>query len=149
MLVPSDGSRTILVVEDHELSASLIMEMLRAIPAQAVHLTDTARSGLSEFHRLGFPLLVTDIGLPDGSGLDLTRKAVAADPQARVVVYSADDSAVMREGAAAAGARAFVAKSDPAELVRVIALLLAESAQVENSPHVSPERPTDSAPCAS
>ncbi|MFC5498107.1 response regulator [Caenimonas terrae] len=139
---PSTASNAILVVEDHELSALLIMEMLRtAFPERSIHLADTMRLAIAEFTRLQASLLVTDIGLPDGSGLDLTRRVVAADPQVRVVVYSMNDTAVMREGAAAAGAAAFVAKADPAELIRVVGDLLL-AMQMENSPRGSPECPT-------
>ncbi|MDB5860444.1 MAG: two component transcriptional regulator, LuxR family [Ramlibacter sp.] len=118
-------NRAILVVEDHHLSASLIIELLRgAFPARAVHVAATATHGFSEFARLQPSLVVMDIGLPDASGLEVTRRIVAANPGTPVVVYSGNDGAVMRDAAAAVGARAFVSKSDPRELLRVVAQLL-------------------------
>jgi DNA-binding NarL/FixJ family response regulator len=119
------GNGAILVVEDCELSASMIVELLRgAFPARQLHLATTASQGVSEFVRLRPSLLVTDIGLPDASGLEVTRRIAAVNPAALVVVYSADDGGLTREAAAAAGARAFVSKSNPLELLRVVAQLL-------------------------
>lgn len=150
MPAPHPATAAILVVEDHELSAALIMELLRgAFPARPFHLAGTASLGLSEFVRLRPALLVMDIGLPDGSGLDVTRRIVALDPAAPVVMYSSDDSPVMREAAAAAGARAFVSKNTPGELLPVVARLLDEIPGVENSPQRSQAAPTDASPSAS
>ena len=136
--------RSILVVEDHDLSASLILELLRsAFPVAALHRAASAGTGLVEFARLRPALLVVDIGLPDRCGLDMTRCIAALDPAAPVVIYSAQDSAVIREGAAAAGARAFVSKNNPGELLEVVTRLLAAVGGVENSPQDLPDRPTD------
>lgn len=120
---PPPGS--ILIVEDHSLTASFLTELLGgAFPGRALHLADSARLGISTFVQFAPSLVVMDIGLPDGSGLELTRRMAGLDEKAMVVIYSTDDSEVMKQGAAAAGARAFVSKNNPRELVQVIGSLL-------------------------
>jgi DNA-binding NarL/FixJ family response regulator len=139
----TDALRPILVVEDHALSASLILEMLRgACPGRPLHVATSASQAVCEAGRLQPSLLVMDIGLPDSSGLEATRRIAAANSVAPIVIFSMHDGAVMRAAASAAGARAFVSKSEPGQLLLVIAQLLRASA-VENSPQGSPERPTD------
>jgi DNA-binding NarL/FixJ family response regulator len=138
--------RSILVVEDHDLSASLIMELLAcAAKGPHLHRAASASAGVTEYIRLRPTLLVVDIGLPDASGLEVTRRIAALNPLAPVVIFSGQDSAVMREGAAAAGARAFVSKNNPGELLDVVNCLLGSAPHVQNSLHNSPECPTDGA----
>lgn len=67
------GSLRILLVEDHPDSARLLARLLR----QAGHDVQTApdvRSALALAASHEFDLLISDLGLPDGSGLDLMRQ---------------------------------------------------------------------------
>ncbi len=62
-------------------------------------------------------VVVTDIRLPDGSGLDVTRRLRAAQPSLGIVVltmYAGDDHLF---GALDAGASAFVPKNSPVDEV--------------------------------
>jgi DNA-binding NarL/FixJ family response regulator len=117
--------RPILVVEDHQLSASLLLELLGdAFPARPLHLAACVSQACAEFARLQPSLLLIEIGVPGLRGLDVMRRIATADPQATVVVYTTNDSGSMRDAATAAGARAFVSKSNPRELLRVLNELL-------------------------
>jgi DNA-binding NarL/FixJ family response regulator len=108
-------------MEDHQLSASMILELLRgAFPARPLHLAASPAQALSEFARLQPSLLVIEIGLPAAAGLEVTRRIATTHPQATVVVYTTNDSVTMRDAATRAGARAFVSKTDPRELLRVL-----------------------------
>jgi DNA-binding NarL/FixJ family response regulator len=67
-----------------------------------------------------------DIALRGMSGIEATRRIKAAWPDTRVVMHSSHDMRVYRDGAAAAGASAFVRKGKAvSELVPVLAGLLA------------------------
>ena len=70
-------------------------------------------------------VVIMDIALPGMSGIEATRRIKAAFPDTQVVMHSSYDMRVYREGAAAAGASAFVRKSRVVtELVPVVAGLL-------------------------
>jgi DNA-binding NarL/FixJ family response regulator len=55
---------------------------------------------------------LVDIGLPDGTGLDLSRVLAEAPWQIRVILISSDSDATTMAEAAAAGATAFIPKTD-------------------------------------
>jgi DNA-binding response OmpR family regulator len=60
----------ILLVEDHEDTAKAMTWLLRR-NGHEVTVAHTVRRAVSEAQRGAFDLLISDIGLPDGSGLDL------------------------------------------------------------------------------
>ena len=106
----------VLLVDDHELIRhGLRRAFERAddveVVAEAASLSE-ARAALA---RHVPEVLVCDIGLPDGSGIDLVREVRAADKSIGIVVltmYSGDDQVL---AALDAGASAFVNKDAPAE----------------------------------
>ena len=62
--------------------------------------------------RLTPDLALVDIGLPDGDGLELTRRLTAPPWHVRVVLVSADSDATSQREALDAGAVGFVPKSE-------------------------------------
>jgi hypothetical protein len=63
----------ILIVEDHKDTAAAVVESLRA-GGHDVRLTHTVADGLRAASSEHFDVVISDIGLPDGSGLDLMRQ---------------------------------------------------------------------------
>jgi two-component system, chemotaxis family, CheB/CheR fusion protein len=63
----------ILLVEDHEDTRRAMSRLLR-MQGHAVTAADTVRAALDLAAREVFDLLISDIGLPDGSGLELMRQ---------------------------------------------------------------------------
>ena len=63
----------ILLVDDHEDTAQAMGRLLKTL-GHAVTLADSVRGALGEFANHPFDLLISDIGLPDGSGLELLRQ---------------------------------------------------------------------------
>ena len=75
--VPADErALSILLVEDHEDSAMLMKALLER-SGHTVHLADTVRAGVDKAVEVRPDLIVSDLGLPDGSGLELIRAARA------------------------------------------------------------------------
>jgi CheY-like chemotaxis protein len=72
---PSTGLR-ILLVEDHEDTLRVMARMLRKF-GHNVKTAATVKSALDLSEGEQFDLLVSDIGLPDGSGLDIMRQLKA------------------------------------------------------------------------
>jgi signal transduction histidine kinase/ActR/RegA family two-component response regulator len=69
----SAGSARILLVEDHQDTGRLMTRLLRTAGYGVEHAEDLA-AGLRLFRRQPFDLIVSDVGLPDGSGLELLRQ---------------------------------------------------------------------------
>jgi CheY-like chemotaxis protein len=69
-------SLRILVVEDEPATLRLMARLLRGL-GHEVETAGTIASGLEAVEGGRFDLIVSDIGLPDGSGLELMRRAVA------------------------------------------------------------------------
>jgi len=67
---PAAPAARVLLVEDHRDTAMLMTRLLKRYGYQ-VHTADSVASALSAADAQEFDLVVSDIGLPDGSGLDL------------------------------------------------------------------------------
>jgi DNA-binding NtrC family response regulator len=80
----------ILYVEDNELVRETFADLLATTGRRVVGVADGAgaREALRE---LKVGLLMTDVDLPDGSGLDLAREALRQDPALPVIVCSGHD----------------------------------------------------------
>jgi DNA-binding NarL/FixJ family response regulator len=71
-----------------------------------------------EMHRPDCVLM--DLQMPGTSGVKITRDIMAVHPDARIVVLTQHDSAVLRAAAASAGASGYLLKDDLTDLPRVI-----------------------------
>ena len=76
-ITPPASTRKILVVEDEEATRRLMVRLLRGL-GHDVTAAGTIGTALEAVEGSAFDLIVSDIGLPDGSGLDLMRRVVAA-----------------------------------------------------------------------
>ena len=116
----SEGAlaKRVLLVDDHD----LIRDGLRRAFERAGDLVVVAeaasvKDALDALRSNDIDVLVTDLGLPDGRGLDLVRAARAASATMGIVVltmYSGDEEVI---GAMEAGASAFVTKDASADEV--------------------------------
>ena len=110
------GARTVLLVDDHDL---IRQGLARAFERDAEFTVAGEAGSVAEGRQLAEMLqpdvVVTDVRLPDGTGLDLVRELRAADPGLGIVVltmYAGDEQLF---AALDAGASAFVAKDAPAD----------------------------------
>ena len=80
----------ILYVEDNDLVRESFAEVLAGAGRRVVSVADGA--GAREALRAqDVNLLITDINLPDGSGLDVAREALRQNPRLPVIVCSGQD----------------------------------------------------------
>ena len=116
----------ILAVEDEARNAALLRAVLEPAGYRlaVVGSLAEARAWLTVAHP---NLVLLDIGLPDGSGLELARelRATTATSRVPVIVASARVLATDHEAATAAGCDAFLAKP-----LRIAELLAAVAAHV-------------------
>lgn len=128
----------VLLVDDHE----LIREGLRRAFERSGDFEVVGEAGsVEEAHRLlasqSPDVVIFDVRLPDGSGLDATRAVREAHPSLGIVVltmYAGDDQLF---GALDAGASAFVPKDAPADDVVVAARHAASSPRSFTAPDLA------------
>jgi CheY-like chemotaxis protein len=72
-------SADILLVEDHADSAEIIRRMLQKAGYRVTHAADVA-TAKNLAQRCLFQLLISDLGLPDGNGLELMRELQTSQP---------------------------------------------------------------------
>jgi two-component sensor histidine kinase len=95
----------ILLVEDNLGDVRLLREMFATEPAGSFEITHLPRLGLALNHlaRGGVDIVILDLGLPDGNGMDIVRRVRKLAPEVPVIVLTGwdDDAAVaeaMKEG---------------------------------------------------
>lgn len=122
--MPATDSRTIrvLLVDDHEvvrvgLRTVLNQEHNLIVAGEAV----TAAEAIRQAQKLKPDVILMDIRLPDGSGIDACREILAARPDTRVIFltsYSDDDSVL---AAVLAGAHGYLLKEiDSAAMIQAL-----------------------------
>ena len=108
----------LLVVEDH----AIVFSGCRALFSDDadVELIEArnASSGASLFRSEHPDVVVLDINLPDGSGLDLLRDLLAQDPLARIIVFSMSDAPMLALQAVELGAQGYVSKNGDPDALR-------------------------------
>jgi DNA-binding response OmpR family regulator len=125
---PAD-TRHLLVVEDDP-DIGLVVRLTLEQGHIVTLVADLAQAREAFARDLRFDLVLLDVMLPDGNGLDLCREIKAAYPALPVVILTAYAHHVRQEAEARrCRADAFVAKPfDPERLDRLVAELLARAA---------------------
>jgi DNA-binding NarL/FixJ family response regulator len=111
-----DHMLSVLLVDDHELIRQGLVRAFErthdfTVAGEAASVSD----GVALAERLTPDVVVTDVRLPDGTGLDLVRKLRSQTPELGIVVltmYAGDEQLF---GALEAGASAFVSKDSPSD----------------------------------
>lgn len=122
---PSEARRRILLVDDH----SVVRRGVTALLGTELDLEICAEAGSCAEARalpetLRPDLLLLDVTLPDGNGLDLITDLLARWPAARALVLSMHDETAFARRAAAAGASGYIMKDEAdgrlVEAIRVV-----------------------------
>lgn len=91
------SDRRILLVEDN-LDTSRVMKKLLERVGYGVETADGVASALRASEREKFDLVISDVGLPDGSGLDLIRQLLAKYPVKAIALSGYDLDEQIRQG---------------------------------------------------
>jgi DNA-binding NarL/FixJ family response regulator len=106
----------VLVVDDQSMVRVGLRMLLGSEPGiEVVAEAGNGREGVSLAARLRPDIVLMDIRMPELDGLEATRRILAADASARVVVLTTFDLDEYVYEALSAGASGFVLKDDPAE----------------------------------
>jgi CheY-like chemotaxis protein len=93
-----DVSSFVLVVDDDQAFRGLAARLLAGLGIGEVIQADTVTSALRAVERFQPVAALVDVGLPDGDGVELAARLVAAAWAPRVVLTSSDTEASTRSG---------------------------------------------------
>lgn len=114
----------VLVVEDEPDLVATYQRLLRRYGLQMT-CASSRREALAALQSSPWRLLIVDLGLPDGDGLDVVRAARARPVPAPVIVITGMGAASARKAAMSAGASAFLGKPfSTTDLTRLIQRLI-------------------------
>ena len=121
--LPTGAGGQIVYVEDNPINALLMQEVIEQRPDCRLHLAVSVRDGIDMIARLRPDLVLVDLHLPDGSGLQVAEwmRTTPLLTRVPVVVVSADSTQVQRDAATVAGVRAYLAK--PIRLAETLQLI--------------------------
>lgn len=127
----------VLVVEDlPEVNAWLLQLMRSAFPGVTVHSAASVQAAQQELAKAAIDLVLLDLGLPDGSGLDIIRQVQAQRSPAAIIVMTVHDDDDHLFRALAAGAQGYLLKEqDDAQLIRQLQQM--EQGQPPLSPRIA------------
>ena len=102
----------VLIVDDHPIVVSGCRALLGVDPAIEVIDASDGETGYSAYFADQPDVAVIDINLPGVSGLELCRRILQRDPDARLIIFSMNDDPVFAARAIEAGAKGYIAKND-------------------------------------
>lgn len=129
----------ILIVDDHPLFRDGLRGLLRQqADFVLVGEADTVASAVRLAQETQPDVVLMDLSLPDGDGIEATRQIVAHRPQAHVIALTVHDGPEMVAAAAQAGVHGYVLKETrSADLLRAVRTVIAHGAAL--SPEVTPD----------
>src|SRR3954463_14200487 len=92
----ADRALKILVVEDHSDTSRLMARLLQG-NGHEVRTADGVQTALAAASENQFDLLISDIGLPDGTGIELMRQIQSIRPMKGIALSGYNDSDDVRE----------------------------------------------------
>jgi DNA-binding NarL/FixJ family response regulator len=104
--------RSVLLVDDHAGFRSEARAMLEAEGFDVIGEAASGAAAVDEASRLRPDIVLLDIGLPDGSGLDVVGRVRAAAPRTLIVLISSRSAGDYGARLSAAGADGFLDKTE-------------------------------------
>jgi DNA-binding NarL/FixJ family response regulator len=107
---------SVLLVDDHPVVRSGYLRLLdQADDIGLVREAGDADGAYAAWVAEPADVLVTDLSMPGGGGLDLIRRVLLREPRARILVFSMHDGPLLVQRAFEAGARGYLTKACPPE----------------------------------
>lgn len=104
----------ILVVEDNQFMRTILNDALTAMGVGTIETANSGKSGLELLAKPGYDLVITDLEMENGTGIDLIQEVRRGrqvdDPLIPIIVLSANTTRDMITSARDAGTTEFLAK---------------------------------------
>ena len=145
--LPDDPPTTVVVVDDHELLRAGTRRILdEADGFLVVGEAGDGETAIRLVQQLRPDVVLVDIRLPTGNGIEVTRRILELQPEATVLILSAYDDEHYVQAALAAGVSGYLLKTLPStELVRLIRAACEDPRGVVEVPTGSSAGSSDSA----
>jgi two-component system nitrate/nitrite response regulator NarL len=104
------NSATVMIVDDHRLFADVVAFALEQLGVRVVGPVGTAADALATVARERPDVVLLDLALPDGNGIDVGRSILEGEPDTIVLALSASTDPRSVTDAVRAGFRGFVPK---------------------------------------
>ena len=104
---------TVLIVDDHRLFAEVIRSTLEGLGMRIVGVAGSARQALAITRRQHPAIVLLDLGLPDGNGLEVGRVILQERPETRVLALTASNDPRAISEAMQSGFHGYVIKDTP------------------------------------
>lgn len=108
MIDKTSPKKKILIVDDDSRIRELLLELLGETYDCTV--TSSPSEALKNVEEGAFPLVITDVEMPDLNGVSLCKSIQEKSPSTAVIVVSGNSDDSIRSEALAAGAAAFISK---------------------------------------
>jgi two-component system invasion response regulator UvrY len=119
-------------VDDHAIGRSGLRRLFAALPDVRIHEAATGREALAVVRAERPALILLDLNLPGLGGLELLRRLLIEQPEARVVVLTMHAEALYATRAMRAGAAGYVSKNaSPEELLEAVRRVAAGGRYIE------------------
>jgi len=114
------------IIEDHPLMRDAIGKLFGVVADIAIAgLAQSGEEAIAQLPSVKADLVLADIALPKMSGIDVIQEIHRQWPTLPIIAFSGHQEANYVRRALDAGAKGFVAKGDPAELLNAIRLVWA------------------------
>jgi two-component system, NarL family, invasion response regulator UvrY len=102
----------VLIVDDHPIIVSGCRALLEEEPDIEIVEAQDGAGGFAAFFNSKPDVGIIDINLPGYSGLELLRRLLEREPDARLIVFSMNDDPTVAARAIEGGAKGYIAKND-------------------------------------
>ena len=121
-----------LIVEDNRLNRETLKGLFRRyFPSMSVEEASDRQEAMKKFESFQPDLVLMDIRLPDGSGMELTKKIKETNPDVKVLIITGHHYAEYKEAAAQCGADGFLVKGGSSvEMLAAVEALLPKTREV-------------------
>jgi two-component system chemotaxis response regulator CheY len=104
------NKKTVLIIDDSAFLCGILADILEKHGLAVIGTADNGEAGLSMFAQLKPDVVILDIGLPDIDGIQVARKIIELDCNAKIVMCTARDQLQTILQSLRAGASHFIAK---------------------------------------
>lgn len=115
MYYQSTIAMKILLVDDHQIIRNVLGRFLRQTLKCELNEANNGIEGLKSWNSSKYNLVIVDINMPEMDGIEMTKRIIEQDPEAKVIALSMMDDSVSIKKMLKAGASAYVLKEGDTE----------------------------------